>query len=412
VTVEGPLYTDAGGFDVGGFDASAFDGLSIDADGTFIISDSLLDTRITSSYTDSSLGTRPEDIVVDGGEYVDTYSSHAPEELIPGRVYDTLEMTVSTFATNAASASYSTWVSTTGFDIGSIVIANGGSGYTTNPNLGSVVSVTITGTTGVGATAQAVLDANGSVTAISMISSGIGYITVPNVVITGSNTSAATASVRLNQSDYDVFEYTVFKDMNDNYSYLRYDNSAITTLAANLTFASNTIIVANSSVLATPAPSAAIPGVVFIGGERITYYTKNDATNTLGQIRRGTAGTGAENHLIGETVVDASQLQLIPYSANYSEVVDANVDVSLVTTSGSVYTFAANVPYIKSVLWYNSGFAPTTLIAEPFVANTVADLITTEMSIDITTDDGYVSPTDGNGLYTSTKIQAIFIKQA
>ena len=82
------------------------------------------------------------------------------------------------------------------------------------------------------------------------------------------------------------------------------------------------------------------------------------------------------------------------------------------TTSGSVYTFAANVPYIKSVLWYNSGTAPSTLIAEPFVANTVANLITTEMSIDITTDDGYVTPADGNGLYTSTKIQAIFIKQA
>ena len=77
-----------------------------------------------------------------------------------------------------------------------------------------------------------------------------------------------------------------------------------------------------------------------------------------------------------------------------------------------MYTFAANVPYIKSVLWYSSGFAPTTVIAEPFVANTVANLITTEMSIDITTDNEYVSPTDGNGLYSSTKIQAIFIKQA
>ena len=411
VTVEGPLYTDAGGFDVGGFDSSAFDGLTIDADGTFVISDSLLDTRITSSYTDSSLGTRPEDIIVDGGEYVDIYSSHAPEELIPGRVYDTLELTVSTFATNAASASYATWVSTTGFDIGSIVIANGGSGYTTNPNLGSVVSVTITGTTGTGATAQPVLDANGAIISISMISSGIGYITMPNVVITGSNTSAAAASVRLNQSDYDVFEYTIFKDMNDNYSYLRYDNSATTTLAANITFASNTITVTNSSILAEPAPASAVPGVVFIGGERITYYTKNDATNTLGQIRRGTLGTGAVNHLIGASVTDGSQLQIVPYSANYLEPVDANVDVSLITTSGSVYTFAANVPYIKSVLWYNQGFAPTTLISEPFIANTVADLITTEMSIDITTDSSYVAQTDGNGLYSSTKIQAIFIRQ-
>lgn len=410
VTVEGPLYTDAGGFDVGGFDASAFDGLTIEVDGTFVISDSLLDTKITSSYTDSSLGARPEDIIVDGGEYVDTYSSHAPEELVPGRVYDTLEMTVSTFATNAAAASYTNWVSTTGFDIGSIVVAYGGAGYTTDANLGDVVTVTISGTTGVGATAQPVLDANGSVVAITMISSGIGYITMPNVVITGSNTSAAGASVRLNQSDYDTFEYSIFKDMNDNYSYLKVDSAASTTLVANLTFASNTIVVANSSVLSTPSPSTAVPGIVFIGGERITYYTKNDSTNTLGQIRRGTAGTGAIDHLVGAAVIDGSQLQIVPYSANYLEPVDANVDVSLVTTSGSVYTFAANVPYIKSVLWYNQGIEPTTLIAEPFVANTVANLITTESSIELTTEGGYQSATDGNGLYSSTKIQAVFVK--
>ena len=53
-----------------------------------------LDTNIQSSYLDSALGTRPEDIDITGGGFVDTYSSHAPEELIPGRVYDTLNMEV------------------------------------------------------------------------------------------------------------------------------------------------------------------------------------------------------------------------------------------------------------------------------------------------------------------------------
>ena len=55
-----------------------------------------LDTNINSSYTDSQLGQRPEDIVVTGGQFIDTYSSHAPEELVPGQLIDSLQMTVFT----------------------------------------------------------------------------------------------------------------------------------------------------------------------------------------------------------------------------------------------------------------------------------------------------------------------------
>ena len=53
-----------------------------------------LDSSIESSYLDTALGTRPEDINIAGGAYVDRYSSHAPEELIPGRLYDNLNMEV------------------------------------------------------------------------------------------------------------------------------------------------------------------------------------------------------------------------------------------------------------------------------------------------------------------------------
>ena len=413
VTVEGPLFTDAGGFDVGGFDASAFDGLSIDADGTFIISDSLLDTRITSSYTDSSLGTRPEDIIVDGGEYVDTYSSHAPEELIPGRVFDTLDLNIYTFATNAATTAYSSWVSSHGFDVSEVVIANSGRGYTTDPSLGEVISVTIAGTTGAGATVTPLLDANGSIVSISVISSGSQFTTVPNVIITGTNISPATASVRLEQSEYTTFEYRAFKDMNNNYSYLALSPSATTTLAVNLSLTANTITVANSAVLFTPSPNGAVPGVIFINGERITYYTKDDSTNILGQIRRGTAGTGAVAHTIGASITDGSQSQLVPYSDNYTYT--PNIDVSAETTSGIIYNFTANSTFIRSPLWFNSGSLPTKLSTETFVANATVDIILTESSVDITTEGSLIfdqSPTNGNGLYESTKIQAVFVRTA
>ncbi len=72
----------------------------------------------------------------------------------------------------------------------SIAVTNGGSGYTTIPN------VLITGT-GTGASAFAVVR-DGVVTAINLISAGSGYTTTPTVTITstGSGTGAtATASV-------------------------------------------------------------------------------------------------------------------------------------------------------------------------------------------------------------------------
>lgn len=56
----------------------------------------ILDSNIYSTYLDTELGTRPEDINIVGGAYVDTYNSHSPEELIPGRIFDTLEMRVFT----------------------------------------------------------------------------------------------------------------------------------------------------------------------------------------------------------------------------------------------------------------------------------------------------------------------------
>lgn len=79
-------------YDVEGFDnAQAF---ADDGDGTD--SSAVVDTIVRSLYTDTQLGLRPEDINVDGGQYIDTYSSHAPEELIPGALVEAIDMKVYT----------------------------------------------------------------------------------------------------------------------------------------------------------------------------------------------------------------------------------------------------------------------------------------------------------------------------
>ena len=95
--VQGPLFTANPGMDKGGFDTQEFDNFEVDSDGRFVLSNKNIDLDIQSKFNDSQLGLRPEDIIVDGSsKFVDAYSSHAPEEFVPGRVFDTLNINVFT----------------------------------------------------------------------------------------------------------------------------------------------------------------------------------------------------------------------------------------------------------------------------------------------------------------------------
>ena len=96
VQVAGLNFNQDTGFDIGNFDINPFDNFSLDANGLPTYDLNLLDTIFESSYLDPYLGTRPSDINVDGGKYVDVFESHAPEELVPGIEFDTLDMRVYT----------------------------------------------------------------------------------------------------------------------------------------------------------------------------------------------------------------------------------------------------------------------------------------------------------------------------
>jgi len=456
VGVEGPLFTDAGGFDIGNFDSSAFDALQIDADGTYIISETILDTTITSDYTDTSLGTKPEDILVDGGPYISeqvlewqantyyprgtvikndgayyisnvgittgssfsidnlmlyplnpysAFGSHAPEELIPGRVFDTLDLTVYTLAVGGTTSGYQTWVNATAYSVANIQVVDGGLGYDSNV---ANISVIVEGSGGATATVGSV-DANGAITSISIITPGSVYKSQPNVTITGANTSPARAFARLSQSDYTTFEFRMFKDMNDNYSYYRLDCDATVTLTNALTITSNTISVSDSSKLANPVPYGANPGVIIVNGERITYYQKDDSTNTLSQIRRGTWGTGANAHANGSVVTDISIREQIPYT-EHSFV--SNLSGNVLTTAGIGYELIPSITYMQSTLIYARGQGPEDIATEdPFSGNTPANLLITEVSEDVITTSGGGAPTatSEQGMYVGRNAQTVFI---
>jgi hypothetical protein len=109
VQVSAPGFDQNTGFDVGNFDINPYDNLAYGPEGRPTYDPAILDAIYESEFTDPYLGTLPapaydgappttgpNPIIVDGGAFVDTYSSHAPEELVPGAMFDTLDMRVFT----------------------------------------------------------------------------------------------------------------------------------------------------------------------------------------------------------------------------------------------------------------------------------------------------------------------------
>lgn len=139
-----------------------------------------------------------------------------------------------------------------------------------------------------------------------------------------------------NKTTRNAFGYKIFKDVLNKNTYLRIDDSASTVLAEPLYYYDAFMTVVDATKLPTPSAALNIPGVVLINGERIEYYTKTG--NVLGQLRRGTLGTGVKSlHKDGDIVRDQSRLQSVPYKDD--------IVVSTITTSG--FTHARSI-YVDS----------------------------------------------------------------
>ena len=96
VQVSAPGYDQDSGFDVGGFSSNPFDNVFFGPEGRPTYDPGILDVAIQSSYLGPYFGVTAADIDVDGGGYIDVFSSYAPEELVPGSEFDTLDFRVFT----------------------------------------------------------------------------------------------------------------------------------------------------------------------------------------------------------------------------------------------------------------------------------------------------------------------------
>jgi hypothetical protein len=175
--------------------------------------------------------------------------------------------------------------------------------------------------------------------------------------------------------------FRIFNDMLGNTGYYRINNAATTDLAQPLNWYDTEIVVTDASGLSTPNPDAISPGVVFIGAERVTYWSIDYATNTLSQLRRGTSGTAFPKlHPVETLVVDASAAEQIPNSADI--VTEITTSQTLINDQGDSVVIVATASEPASVktglIWYTPGSGTST---------------------------------DGLGLQSSTTEQAVFLQE-
>ena len=221
--------------------------------------------------------------------------------------------------------------------------------------------------------------------------------------------------------------FRIFKDMMNRTFYKRISKTHTTSLTETLAVDATEIVVADGSVLANPTSiigldgstvSSIVPGVIFVGKERIEYFTKSN--NRLGQIKRGTLGTGIKEHGSGAEVVDASGTQTIPY-------VDT-VYTNTFTGDGSTATFTlSQTPSSASELdifiggqrllltsedgstinYSVDGSTTAVTLSSAPASGTQVKILHKKGQVWYTAKDG--NPADGKGLQASTTQQAKFI---
>jgi hypothetical protein len=251
---------------------------------------------------------------------------------------------------------------------------------------------------------------------------GLDYLVSGNTVTVVGKT--ITSSDRLDvmyfalESATGATGFRIFKDMMNRTFYKRISKTATTKLTLDMTEGTQTITVEDASVLPTPNASANVPGVIFIDKERIEYFTLS--SNTLGQLRRGTLGTGIKGHGSGTEVVDASGTQTIPYADT--------VYTNTFTGDGSTATFAlSQTPSSASELDIFIGGQRLLLTSEDgstinysvdgsTTAVTLSSVPASGTQVKILHKKGQVwytaldgNPADGKGLQASGTQQAKFI---
>jgi len=109
----------------------------------------------------------------------------------------------------------------------------------------------------------------------------------------------------------EAMAFRIFQDMRGVQATYRITDSTSTFLTATLSATADIIYVDDAGKLTQPDLPNGVFGVITINGERIMYRNRNVGANTITGLMRGTAGTGAAEHVIGTPVYDMGRGNLL-----------------------------------------------------------------------------------------------------
>ena len=147
----------------------------------------------------------------------------------------------------------------------------------------------------------------------------------------------------LNDDSYgNINSYKMFTDLVGRTSYKTIEKNSITHLAQPLLATDTVIYVDDVSVFTPPNVQKNLPGIVYIAGERIEFFLVNSTLRTLGQLRRGTLGTGILDGLPrGTAVIDQGPNQNIP-------VLETTTVENFVTTASQTVFVLTATSFVKT----------------------------------------------------------------
>ena len=368
VQVSAPTFSQNTGFDVGNFDINPFDNIAFGPEGRPTYDPGILDTIYESRFLDPYLGIRPTDINVVGGEFVGPYESHAPQELVPGSEFDTMDFRVYTRQITEYTGDGST------------------TGPYAAPTYSEEVEVTINNV--VISPDQYTVDYGDSANA------GVTFDTAPAVddIIVILETNPVTG-----------LELRIFQDMRDVQATYRITPNTTTTLVQPLFIDQDIIYVADAGALPQPNLANNIWGAITINGERIMYRVRDLNTNTVSSLLRGTAGTAATNHAVDSIVYNIGRDNLAPVeyqdrvvytntlADGSTETFTApNIDLSELTLSFAEQAILVYVAGIRVYTGYTiDSVAPATITFD------TAPTDGYEVSIQVRQGFGWYQPADG-----------------
>ena len=105
--------------------------------------------------------------------------------------------------------------------------------------------------------------------------------------------------------------FRIFQDMRGVQATYRITPATTTYLVQSLSTDDDVIYVYDASKLSQPDLINDILGVITIDGERIMYRYRDTVANTVSGLRRGTAGTGVDSHIVNTPVYDMGRGNLL-----------------------------------------------------------------------------------------------------